>query len=275
MFDNPYLPKRPQYGPQYAPPTGPSTGVNPRIAAAQSLAGGGASMAGDHAAPSISSTAIGTGPTFPSAGGGAGGGAGGPDAGPKYPGYFGPGGEGDQYFGKGPGAKGIQKGILRQTAGNAFRANPLMWAALQQLQASADPEKIAENYAGEYERNNQYYDRAEGALTRNLTARGIDDSSAMTSGLGALASGRASGEAGINREINQDVEGRQDAYRNAIMGLATGSANSAASQADQLRQLKIALAQLKMQQDQAGGFDIGGLLGGIGSLAGSGMFGGF
>jgi hypothetical protein len=151
--------------------------------------------------------------------------------------------------GPGYGPAGTRRALRQMQAGNAFMANDQLWSMIERLRQESDPERLASTYAPEYERLNDQFDQATGALDRNLAARGLTDSSAMASGLGSLAAGRAQATSGLGAQIGQEARGREDMLRNLLSALVTGNAAAAGGLANQSIQDK-----LMRQQMQGPGF---------------------
>jgi hypothetical protein len=173
---------------------------------------------------------------------------------------------------RGPGAAGIRRRLMQQEYQNANRANPLLWDAFQRLQSEAGQDwtgYFAERAAPQLDELDRYFNRSEGELTRRMADRGLGDSSAMAAGMGALSAGRAQAHSGLVNDITQQATQRRDMLGGLLRDLLMNVQGRSSSQAGNLAG---AIRQEQMQREamsQGGGFDIGGILGGLGSLAGT------
>lgn len=147
--------------------------------------------------------------------------------------------------GPGYGPGGTRRALRQMQAGNAFLANDQLWSMIDRLRQESDPERLAATYAPEYERLNDQFDQATGALDRSMAARGLTDSSAMASGLGSLAAGRAQATSGLGAQIGQEARGREDMLRSLLAGLVSGNAAAAGGLANQSIQDKLARQQMQ------------------------------
>lgn len=163
--------------------------------------------------------------------------------GPGFPGYQS--GMDQVQRGAGYGPAGTRRALRQMQAGNAFRANELLWPLLQQLLQQSNPENLAATYAPEYERLNDQYDQAQGALDRSMAARGLTDSSMMAGSMGALAGSRAQATSHLGAEIGQEARSRGDLLRATLTQMLTGNASAASALANQALQDKLMRRQMQ------------------------------
>ena len=182
-------------------------------------------------------------------------------AGPSYQDpYAAPGLGGGGRGGRGQGAWGSRKRAFQSLLG----WGPEMEDAIRRMMGFSDPETLAPEYAAEQEQLSDYYDQAEGRLAGNLQARGLGESSAMTSGLGALAGERASGMGGLNSRIAQEARKYAAGLPSLFLQMMMGGGQLAGQHIqDQLTREQIEAMQGSWFDDLMGG------LGAIGGAAGS------
>lgn len=172
----------------------------------------------------------------------------------------------------------IQRRSAGMLYGNAQYANPMYRRALGSLfRRSHLTGKTTGQIARPMDALNDQYQQATGQLDRSLASRGLTDSSAMASGLGALAAGRATGAAQLVTGARNENRARQDALRamalQALQGGVMGGAQGAASIAGQDRGQTLQEEQFEFQKDQANSGLFGDIMGGLGAAAGA-YFGG-
>lgn len=169
----------------------------------------------------------------------------------------------------------IQRRTARTLFGIGQNAAPMYQSALFDLfNQSLNPDGIEDQVAPVLANISQQQGLAEGSLDRALGARGLSDSSAMASGLGALQSQGATARASALSGARQQAQARQDALKQMLMqslGGALGMGVQGAGIAGNAQQL----ALQRMLAEQQNDFGFGDVLGGIGGLAGLAFQGGW
>lgn len=160
--------------------------------------------------------------------------------------------------------------IQRRTARTLYGNLPLYQQSLYDLyNESLNPRGIEEQVAPQLAQINDQQQIAEGRLDRGLAARGLSDSSAMATGLGALGAQGATARADTVSGARLNAQGRRDALKQAFLASIGGSVGQGVGIAGQARQDD--LAQRQYNDSQSFGF--GDILGMAGTAAGA-YFGG-
>jgi hypothetical protein len=166
--------------------------------------------------------------------------------------------------------KQIEKAVMLQRYENMQQAYPQLWQSVGNLkyQANANPwEQYASLAAPQFEQANRYYEGAGSNLQRNLSAYGLENSSAAGSAMGALEGAHLGARSSIYGNVMGQVQDDRQAARDRLLSLmyqlSTGEADAAAGIAD--RRLN--------RQLQAQAMDPGSLLQQLMPLLGAGLGG--
>lgn len=172
-----------------------------------------------------------------------------------------------------PNAKRAQREFMRMQLDQMRQYRPVMDSAIRQLIQGAntfDPESSASRYAPDQARLNDYFSRAEGELGAQMAGRGLSDSSAMSSGLGALAGAHASARGGLASRIFGEERDRQRMdqaqLRDVVLSLMGRTTAQGANIAGDMRSANLQQQQLDLMSGGGGFF--GDLLSGLGGAAG-------
>lgn len=160
-----------------------------------------------------------------------------------------------------------------------FRANPMLWRAIQELQNQAGQDRFSDEeraqFLAPYMQNIEgQFQTAQGELDQSMADRGLTDSSATALGhsnlQGRAAGARSQAIQGLYQSEEQRQQQKQQELMSILGAMQGRSLGGFANQANASRQAQ--LQQLLAEMQQGGGFgDIfGSLLGAAGSAVGAG-----
>lgn len=122
-------------------------------------------------------------------------------------------------------------------------------------------DNLAQAHAGEFSDINKYYDQGRQRLEQSLASRGMRDSTAYGTGVGAFEGARASG---LGREraalTGEDLQ-RQDRAQSQLQGILQFLTGQGQSLAENKANRKMSKWQLRQQQKQANQINWGEILG--------------
>lgn len=183
---------------------------------------------------------------------------------------------------QGMGSRRIEQRTAQGLYGNFRRANPYLWSSILNLQGQANQNRMSDPLRSSFlaprqQAINTSFQQGQNALDRGLTERGLGDSGAMASGLGALEGARSGAQSQMTSDLYQTEDERQRQAQQQLLAALFGISNQGAQGAGIAGNIRGQDLQ-QAQFDQSKQFDWGGLLQGIlgaaGSAYGAGAFGG-